>query len=115
MSWDESILARVRTSVIGIEDNTEFDDELLPFINTAISTLNQNGVGNFLVVEDDKRTWKELMDVTQTEGNKYFQMVPLFVILSTKILFDPPPPSSVEYHSNSIKEILWRLKIAYEE
>lgn len=115
MSWDDSILVRVRTSVVGVEDNTEFDAELIPHINNAISKLNQNGVGNFLMVENDKQTWGDLKDETQIKGNDYFPMIPMFVILSTKMLFDPPPPSSVEYHSNSINETLWRLKIAYEE
>lgn len=115
MSGEESILVGVRTSVVGIEDNKEFDKELIPHINSAISELNQNGVGNFLIVTNETQKWSDLKDESQVEGNNYFQMVPLFITLSTKLLFDPPPPSNVEYHSNSANKLLWRLKIAYEE
>lgn len=111
----DSILKGVREFIVGTPDNTEFDKELIPHINSAISKLNQNGVGKFLFVKDDKETWGDLKDITQVEGNKFFQMVPLFITLSTQLLFDPPPPSNVEYHSNNAKELLWRLKVAYEE
>lgn len=112
---NKSILQDIRESV-GLESTVaDFDTELLMHINSAIGKLNQNGVGNFIVVENDTSTWGDLQDPTQTEGNKYFQMIPLFITLSTKLLFDPPPPSSVQYHASNIDQILWRLKIAYEE
>lgn len=115
MDVEESILRGVRTSVVGVADNKEFDDELIPYINNALGQLNQNGVGTYTIVTDETTKWGDLMDVSQIKGNVYFKMVPLFVALSTKLLFDPPPPSNVEYHSKAIDESLWRLKIAYEE
>lgn len=114
MSGEESILEMVRASVIGIADNEEFDRELIPHINSALVKLNQNGIGKPIFVNSDSATWGEFRDDSQVEGNKSFSMAPLFVILSTKLLFDPPPPSNVEYHSSSANELLWRLKIAYE-
>lgn len=115
MDLTKSILENIREAV-GLESTvTDFDTDLLMHINSAIGTLNQNGVGNFIVVEDDVPVWGDLQDPTQTDGNKYFKMVPLFITLKTKLLFDPPPPSSVQYHSTNADEILWRLKVAYEE
>jgi hypothetical protein len=84
-------------------------------INAAIVTLNQNGVGNNMVVTDESTTWADLQDPVQSDKNENFKMVPLFIMLSTKLLFDPPPPSSVQYHQSNIEQLLWRLKIAYEE
>lgn len=110
----KSILKDTRQSVGLILTDDNFDTELLQHINSAIGKLNQNGVGRFLVVTDELSTWSDLQDLSQVEGNKYFQLVPLFITLSTKLLFDPPPPSSVEYHANNARELLWRLKIAYE-
>jgi hypothetical protein len=112
---NQSILQTIRSAVGLSSDTTDFDTELLMHINGAIGKLNQNGVGNFLVVDNEDQKWIDLQDTTQVEGNKYFQMIPLFISMSTKLLFDPPPPSSVQYHEEHANQLLWRLKIAYEE
>lgn len=114
MKLEHSILEDVREAVGLNRDVMDFDTDLLMHINSAIGKLNQNGVGNILLVTDVTSTWRDLQDVTQIEGNKYFAMVPLFIVVSTKIIFDPPPPSTVEYYNRSIDESLWRLKVAYE-
>lgn len=112
---EDSILETVRDFIVG-KGNKEFDNELIPHVNSNIAKLTQAGIGNKnVIVLNEGVKWIDLKDEKQTKGNEYFYMVPLFVILSTQILFDPPPPSNVEYHSNSAKELLWRLKIAYEE
>lgn len=115
MDVNNSILQDIRIAV-GLDATTyDFDVELIMHINSAIGKLNQNGVGNFLVVDTDAQVWDDLQNPLQVEGNKYFQMIPLFIAVSTKLLFDPPPPSSVQYHANNADQILWRLKIAYED
>lgn len=114
MDVTKSILQDIREAV-GLESTvTDFDTDLLMHINSSIGKLNQNGIGNFIVVTDDTSTWNDLMDPNQIDGNYYFKMVPLFIMLSTKLLFDPPPPSSVQYHASNAEQLLWRLKIAYE-
>lgn len=115
MNLTKSILQDVRESVGLTSETSDFDTELLMHINVAIGKVNQVGVGNFIVVENESSVWQDLLNPEQVTGNKYFKMIPLFVTLSTKLLFDPPPPSSAEYHSSACDQILWRLKIAYEE
>lgn len=115
MDSTKSILRDIRESVGLTSTVVEFDTELLQHINSAIGKLNQNGVGQFLVVQDEESIWEDLKESTQIEGNKYFALIPLFITLSTKLLFDPPPPSNVQYHASNAQELLWRLKIAYEE
>lgn len=115
MDVTKSILKDIRETMGLTSTVTDFDTELLQHINSAVGKLNQNGVGNFLVIEGEETTWGDLKDETQVEGNKYFQLIPLFITLSTKLLFDPPPPSNVQYHESNAKELLWRLKFAYEE
>lgn len=112
---ESSILKHIRESLGLTEDNGEFDVELLNHINSSIMTLNQNGVGNFIMVNDVETTWNDLLDPLQTEGNKYWGMIPLYIALNTKVLFDPPPPSSVKVHQRTIDELLWRLRVAFEE
>jgi hypothetical protein len=114
MELTNSILKDTRESLgLSVDDNS-FDKEIISHINSAIGKLNQNGVGKFISIKDELTTWEEFRDPNQTVGNDYFHMIPLYVTLSTKLLFDPPPPSSVEYHASNAAELLWRLKIAYE-
>lgn len=114
MDVTRSILKDIRLGVGLTEESTDFDADLIMHINSAIAELQQNGVGQFTSVTDTTATWLDLQDPLQTEGNRYFGMVPLFITLNTKLIFDPPPPSTVQYHSQHINQLLWRLKIAYE-
>jgi hypothetical protein len=111
----KSILEEVRVAVGLSADTVDYDTELLMHINSAIMELNQNGVGKYLVVEGVEQTWDDLRDPLQAAGNLSFAAVPQFITLSVKLLFDPPPPSSVEFHTTTIQKTLWRLKVAYEE
>lgn len=114
MELTDTILGDIREAIGLSSEPSPFDRDLLMHINAAIGTLQQNGIGLPIVITADT-TWTEFRDPTQTYGNQFFQMVPLFVTLSTKIIFDPPPPSSVQYHQSSVDQLLWRLKLAYEE
>lgn len=114
MNLEDSILRTVRDAIGIGADSSEFDTELVMHINAALGTLNQNGVGLPVFVEDESLTWAQFKDDTQVEGNVYYHMVPLFVKLSTKLIFDPPPPSAVEMYKSQVDQMLWRLKVAYE-
>lgn len=111
----KSILQEIRVAVGLSGDTIDFDTELLMHINGAIGKLNQNGIGNLVVVNNEETTWNDLQNPDQVEGNKYFQLIPLYMAMSTKLVFDPPPPSAVPVYQNSIDQMLWRLKVAYEE
>jgi len=113
MELTDGILDSVKEGV-GLDSNTDdFNTDLLMHINSAIGELNQNGIGLPIVV-NDLTTWNDLQDPTQVEGNEYFKFIPLFVTLSVKVLFDPPPPSSVDVHKQTIDKLLWRLRVAYD-
>lgn len=115
MEMDGSILKTIRVSVGLSEDSPDFDTDLIMHINASIATLMQNDVAVPVFVKDDTAVWVDLIDPTKPKGNEYFQLVPLFISLNTKLLFDPPPPSAVDYQANSVNQLLWRLKIAYED
>lgn len=114
MKEDSSILEDVRAFVLGDRENSEFDDEIVVHINLALVTLNQNGIGNNIVVKDTTSKWEDFKNPLQPIGNLSFHMIPGYVNLSTKIIFDPPPPSNAEYYSKVIGELLWRLRTMYE-
>ena len=98
---------------VGVRDSEgDFDNDLLGYINAAIATLFQNGVGNLIVVDKDT-TWGEFQNPDQ--NNDYFALARNYVYLSTKILFDPPPPSNVQYVKGALDEALWRAREGYKE
>jgi len=110
-----SILGSVRIALgLSMEDES-FSEEIKMHLNAALSILNQNGIGKPLTITGLDAKWGDFKDDSQVEGNEYFNMIPMFVQTSIKILFDPPPPSNVQYYNNYIQELLWRLRIAYEQ
>lgn len=115
MAIDTEFILRSTRSALGIgDDTTAFDPELLLYINSALAILGQNGCGNLQMEVSEATTWADFKDATQTNGNDFFSLVPVYVYTRTKILFDPPPPSNVEYFNGYINELIWRIKIAFE-
>lgn len=115
MEMDGSILEHIRDSVGLTKDNEEFDTELLNHINMSVVKMHQNGVpiDKFTITKDT--TWGDLLiDPKDLVSSNHMGLIPTFMSLNVKLLFDPPPPSSVEFHVRSMDELLWRLKIAYE-
>lgn len=114
MDLTKSILRDIREAVGLSPTSTDFDTELIMHINAAIGILDQNGVVKPIVVKNETTTWSDLQDPLKTEGNQIFPMVFSYIALSTKLMFDPPPPSAVDYQTRNVDQLLWRLKIAYE-
>ena len=114
---DSDNIIQSTREMIGLTGNTtDFNAEIIMHINSALGILNQNGIGIKGFVVNDGSTWGDFKDPTQVVGNEMFnQLVPMFVFLKTKILFDPPPPSTVPFYDTEIKESLWRLREKYEE
>lgn len=115
MIESNSILKDVRSALGLGEDTSDFDMEIIMHINGALGTLNQNGVGLPVYVSDDSLTWEGFKDPEQVKGNEFFPLVQSFTMLHVKLLFDPPPPSAVEHFKITVDQLLWRLKVAYED
>ena len=109
---DESILDSIKKP-LGLEpDYTEFDADVIMFINGNLMNLAQNGVGKvgFRII-DNTATWSDFLDYqTDVEDAK------TYVYLKTRIVFDPPSSSSVlEAYQKEAEECLWRCMIQVEE
>lgn len=107
---EESIIETIK-KLLGAENISEFDDNIRIFINGAINTLTENGVGNpkgFRITDADE-TWE---DFITNDNPELFELCKEYIYLRTKMLFDPASMSS--YAQTAVKEQLaedlWRIR-----
>ena len=109
----ESILTSVKKGVGGITEMDEsFDDDIIMSINTVFSKLTQLGVGprKGFRIKDKSTTWEDFVG-----DDPRLDMVKSFVVLSVRMLFDPPSSGSVvSAITEQIKEYEWRLNVQVE-
>lgn len=107
-----SILETVKTA-LGVElDYSGFDNDIILGINTALMTLNQLGIGpeNGFKIIGSEEEWDDFLisDVNVEAARSY-------IVLKTRLLFDPPSSSFVlESINQQIKELEWRLVVQIE-
>lgn len=109
---NESILNNIK-KLLGIaEDYTEFDTDIIILINSAISVLNQLGLGSddTFSITGNTETWSDLLG-----DNKSLEMVKNYIYLKVRVVFDPPTQSYVlAAYNEQIKELEWRINIAVD-
>lgn len=110
---NRNILETIREGLGLSEDDTSFDVELLIHINAAVARLTQNGVGKYVDINTETMWYDILVDPTAEQ--EYSNMIPKYVLISTKLIFDPPAPSIVDQYVRMAEEMLWCLKISYEK
>lgn len=105
----ESILHTIK-KMLGIPPQDEaFDAEILVFINTAISSLHQLGVGpaESILVVDEETEWADLI-----ADEIILPMVQSYIYMSVRLVFDPPGTSYIiEALVKQKEELAWRLEI----
>ena len=103
-----SILDSIK-QMLGINaDDTNFDSELIIYINGALMVINKLGVGpNGYIIEDALNTWDEfLIDRTDLE------LVKTNIYLRVRLIFDPPQNSFlVNAIKEQIQEYDWRIEV----
>ena len=96
-----------------MDEYSHFDADLVIYINAAFSTLNQLGVGpktGFSITIEDDKDWSDYI-----ADEIYVGIIQEYVILYTKLLFDPPQSASVtEMYNQKTKELEWRLNVAFD-
>lgn len=110
---NDSILTSVKKGVGGIVEMDEsFDDDIILYTNTVFSKLAQLGVGpkTGFRIEDKTATWTDFIG-----DDPRLEMVKSFVILSVRMLFDPPTSGAVSSAiEKQIVEYEWRLNVQVE-
>ena len=113
MALETSILKATKKVLNLDEGYTPFDPDVLMFLNTAFSTLDQLGVGPLggITVADDTAVWTDL-----SVPDNQLNVIKSYVYLKVRLLFDPP---STSYHLASaekqISEYEWRLRTYVED
>lgn len=107
-----SILTTVKKN-LGIEETyTVFDPDIIIYINSALATLTQLGVGpeTGFMIEDSTPTWDAFLGT-----DPRLNPVKTYVQLRTRMLFDPPQTSYlIEAMKQQIQEHEWRLNVQME-
>lgn len=110
---EDRILPSIK-KLLGVDDSYEiFDTDILLYINAAIGTLNQIGVGpeDGFMVMDKTATW-----VTFLGDDPRLNSAKAYVYLRVKLLFDPPTTSYlIEANAKLTQEFEWRLNTLREE
>ena len=107
---NESILTSIK-KLLGItEECTDFDTDIIIFINTVFPILLQLGVGpeEGFKIEDSTTTWRDYLGYNE----KKLGSVKTFIYLKVKMVFDPPLSSSViDSYNRTLSELEWRINV----
>lgn len=109
----ESMLNTIKV-MLNIENNCDaFDTEIVAYINSALFTLSQLGIGpeeGFSITGLDE-VWSDYIPPTMN-----LTAVQTFIKLKVQLLFDPPSNSFVvDAINKQIDELAWRLCLEAEQ
>lgn len=115
----DSILLHTKKA-LGISDGDDsFDLDVIMYINNAFSNLNDLGagpVGGFVITGEDE-VWTDFFPQSDDpiELNVILSKVQTYVVLKTRIIFDPPTvPTLMTSIESQIKEAEWRINVNRE-
>lgn len=106
----DSILTSIK-KMLGVDEYCEhFDPEIIMHINSALTVLNQLGVGptSGFFITGSNETWDELIP-----NQKNLEFIKSYLFMKVKLIFDPPSSSSLlDSMSRLISELEWRIQVA---
>ena len=109
---EQSIFKTIKSLLGPDADYEVFDNDILIFINSALATLTQLGIGpsTGFRITGETETWQDLLgDYEDLESVK------TYIYMKVKLVFDPPSNSTVlSAYQESCKEFEWRLNVAVD-
>lgn len=109
---EESIFKTIK-SLLGPEAEYDvFDPDILIFINGALATLTQLGIGpaEGFRITGETETWHDLLG-----DYKDLESVKTYIYMKVRLVFDPPSSSSVmSAYEEMCKELEWRLNVTVD-
>lgn len=112
MAVEQSIFRSIKALLGPDADYDVFDTDILIFINSALSTLTQIGIGpdTGFKITGEGETWDDLF-----EGFSDIEAVKQYIFMKVKMVFDPPANSYVmTAYQDMCKELEWRLNVAVD-
>lgn len=109
---NDQILISVKDKLGIGQECTAFDQDVITFINSVFSILNQIGVHfkDSMFIEGEE-TWVDIFD----ENAIVLDMIKTYVYLKVRILFDPPTNSTHLESINAVSnEYEWRINLEVE-
>ena len=110
MEYTESILDSTKKLLGPSADYTQFDQDLITHINTALMDLNRLGVGpsEGFSIKDSSAAWTDFVDDTTK-----IECIKTYVYLSVKLVFDPPLNASIlASMERQLSKLEWTLNVA---
>lgn len=111
----DSILLTVKKLLGMPPDYTPFDADVIVHINTALSNLNQMGIGpdQGMMILDASTMWEELLGPHELS---MLNSVKSYVYIYVRKIFDPPGASNHLSALESVQaELEWRISARREE
>lgn len=109
---EDSIFKTIKGLLGPDADYNEFDQDIIVFINSAIATLTQLGIGpdsGFRITGEDE-TWQDFLG-----DAKDLDSVKSYIYMKVRIAFDPPTSSFVmSAYEEACKEYEWRLNVVVD-
>ena len=108
-----SILTDIK-NLLGIDaEDTNFDTELVIFINAAISKVTQLGVGpeEGYSITGANETWESLIG-----SFKNLQAIKDYIYIDVRLIFDPPSNAFVvNAYRDMQNELAWRITVMVDD
>lgn len=108
-----SILADVRSACNLETEDTSFDKQLIPLINSHIMMAHQFGVGTSgFTIEGESETWVDWLG----EAGADLASIKTWLGYNVLLMFDPPDNSTVlKSYQDQIAKMEWMLREKTEE
>ena len=107
---ETSILKTTKKNLGLAADYTDFDPEIIGYINTALATMTQVGVGptEGFQIQDEFAEWGHLLG-----GDPRLNAVINYVSMSVRLMFDPPATSfGINAIQEQLNQMVWRIEVA---
>ena len=109
---EQSIFRSIKALLGPDADYDVFDQDIIIFINTAIATLTQLGVGpsGGFRITGESETWSDFLGERED-----LESIKTYIYMKVRMAFDPPESSFVmSAYQDTCKELEWRLNVAVD-